>query len=113
MRIEIIGAESMGARSLCCFVDSGRHKILIDPAVSLAPIRFGLRPHPLELAASRSIRGAILEKSAEADVIVLSHYHHDHYTPPLNRIYDWSDPERAALISGLLTLPNFKCHHGP
>ena len=98
MRIEILGAESFGGRSLCSFVETKKHKILIDPAVSLAPYRSGLRPHPMELAASKRIRTLILKRSADADVIVLSHYHHDHYTPPLKRIYEWSDARKADLL---------------
>jgi hypothetical protein len=34
MKIEILGAESLGVRSLCCFVQTENQKILIDPGMA-------------------------------------------------------------------------------
>ncbi|HHT9125434.1 MAG TPA: MBL fold metallo-hydrolase [Candidatus Brocadiia bacterium] len=98
MKIEILGAETMGARSLCCYVETKDTKILIDPGVSLTPWRFGLKPHLYELAASRLIRKRILNRASDADAVVLSHYHFDHYTPAFPRLYDWSDETTATKI---------------
>ncbi len=34
MKIEIIGAESLGVRGLCCLVTAAERKILIDPGMA-------------------------------------------------------------------------------
>ena len=39
MNVEIIGAESLGVRGLCCFVETKDRKILIDPGVALGYVR--------------------------------------------------------------------------
>jgi len=39
MKIEIIGAESLGVRGLCCFVSVAEQKILIDPGIALGFLR--------------------------------------------------------------------------
>ncbi|KQC04597.1 MAG: hypothetical protein APR53_09855 [Methanoculleus sp. SDB] len=78
MRIICLGAESLGARSAACFVESGRRRILIDPGVALGPHRSGLPPHPREQEAARSIRSAICNAADCATDIVVSHYHGDH-----------------------------------
>lgn len=71
MKIEILGADSLGARSMSTWVETGEHRILIDPGVSVVPYREGLQPHPVELAASLRIRTRILEKARGAGFIFL------------------------------------------
>jgi hypothetical protein len=78
MQLEIIGAESMGVRSLCCRVTlAGRH-IVIDPGVALGYVRFGLLPHPLQVAVGRRIRAKVLHALEDATDVVFSHFHGDH-----------------------------------
>jgi predicted metallo-beta-lactamase superfamily hydrolase len=81
MDVEIIGAESLGVRSMCCIVRAGSIGYLIDPGVSLAPRRFGLAPHPAEIDAARQVSARISEGSASCEIIIITHYHHDHFTP--------------------------------
>jgi len=50
MSLEIIGAESLGVRSLCCLVTLPDRRIVIDPGVSLGYVRKGLLPHPVQIA---------------------------------------------------------------
>jgi predicted metallo-beta-lactamase superfamily hydrolase len=112
MQINILGCESFGARSLACVVKTGK-KDLIDPGVALARLRYGLLPHPAEVAAALRIRKKILEEFEGATDIVISHYHGDHMPmkaedpyqlpvealPPLKSIRLWcKGPEK---ISGL------------
>ncbi len=47
-RIVPLAFDSFGVRSMATFVETDNLRILIDPGVSLAPIRYGLEPHPLE-----------------------------------------------------------------
>lgn len=113
MQIDILGCESFGARSLACVVKTGDRKILIDPGVALARLRYGLRPHPAEVAAAFMIRKKILAEFEDTTDIVISHYHGDHMPmkaedpyqlpvetlPPLKRVRFWcKGPEK---ISGL------------
>ena len=78
MEIEIIGAESLGVRGLCCFVKIGNRKVLIDPGVALGYMRFGLLPHPLQVAVDERVQKKIIERWAQATDIVISHFHGDH-----------------------------------
>ena len=60
MSLEIIGAESLGVRSLCCLVTLQDRCIVIDPGVSLGYMRHGLLPHPLQIAEGCRVREKIL-----------------------------------------------------
>jgi predicted metallo-beta-lactamase superfamily hydrolase len=78
MTLEIIGAESLGVRSLCCLVTLSDRRIVIDPGVSLGYIRHGLMPHPLQVAVGRRVREKILLALRNATDVVFSHFHGDH-----------------------------------
>jgi len=78
MNIEIIGAESMGVRSLCCLVSLPDRRIVIDPGVALGSVRHGLLPHPLQIAVGCRVREKILRVLNNATDVVLSHLHGDH-----------------------------------
>ena len=78
MSLEIIGAESMGVRSLCCLVTLPHRRIVIDPGVSLGYVRYGLLPHPVQVAVGRRIREKILQVLDNATDVVFSHFHGDH-----------------------------------
>ncbi len=59
-------------------------------------MRFSLRPHEEEYLSLTEARERILQASAKADVVIISHYHLDHYTP-YYRDLQWiqSSPEYA------------------
>lgn len=78
MSLEIIGAESMGIRSLCCQLTLQDRCIVIDPGVSLGYMRHGLLPHPLQVAEGRRVREKILHSLNNATDVVFSHFHGDH-----------------------------------
>jgi predicted metallo-beta-lactamase superfamily hydrolase len=78
MSLEIIGAESLGVRSLCCLVTLPERRIVIDPGVSLGYVRKGLLPHPLQIAVGRRVRDKILRVLHDATDVVFSHFHGDH-----------------------------------
>jgi len=78
MSIEIIGAESLGVRGLCCLVTLPDRRIMIDPGVSLGYVRHGLLPHPVQIAAGRRVREKILQLLNNATDAVFSHFHGDH-----------------------------------
>ncbi|MBN2839760.1 MAG: hypothetical protein JXP37_02245 [Coriobacteriia bacterium] len=76
--LQIIGAESLGVRGLCCLVMTRDRRIVIDPGVSLGYVRHGLLPHPLQIAAGRAVRARIVDELASATDVVVSHFHGDH-----------------------------------
>jgi predicted metallo-beta-lactamase superfamily hydrolase len=78
MDIEIVGAESLGVRGLCCVVNTRGRKILIDPGVALGYTRFRLLPHPIQVAVDERIQRRIIHEWATATDIVISHFHGDH-----------------------------------
>ncbi len=81
MKIIPLAAESMGVRSSATYVETADVKILIDPGVSLAPMRFGLPPHPLEIKAMNESWRVIKEYASRSDVLIITHYHFDHFDP--------------------------------
>lgn len=78
MNIEILGTESLGVRGLCCFIKTKKHKILIDPGIALGYTRYGLLPHPLQVAVDERIQKRIVKRWSEATDVVISHFHGDH-----------------------------------
>ena len=78
MHIEIIGAESLGVRGLCCLVKTRNRKIFIDPGIALGYIRHKLLPHPIQIARGEVIQERIIDVWSESTDIVLSHFHGDH-----------------------------------
>jgi len=75
MHIEIIGAESLGVRGLCCFVETKDRNILIDPGIALGYIRHKLLPHPTQIAIDEKAQKRIIDAWSESTDIVLSHFH--------------------------------------
>ena len=91
MRVVPIAEESLGVRSMALFVDLGDIRVVLDPGVSIAPVRYGLPPHPLEIRALSEARRRLQKYVAEAEVLVISHYHRDHFTPNYQSFYMWTD----------------------
>ncbi len=88
MNIIPIAADSLGTRSMATFVETEDCKIFIDPAVSLAPRRYGLPPHPIEYGRMEKHRDNIKIYARKADVLVVTHYHYDHHDPYFPGLYE-------------------------
>jgi predicted metallo-beta-lactamase superfamily hydrolase len=78
MIIRILGAESLGVRSLCCSVELKDRKVVIDPGIALGWSRYGYLPHPFQIAIGAGIRAAILRELSTATDVVISHFDGDH-----------------------------------
>ena len=78
MHIEIIGAESLGVRGLCCFVKTKDRNILIDPGIALGYVRHKLHPHPVQIAVDEKTQKRIIDVWRKSTDILLSHFHGDH-----------------------------------
>jgi uncharacterized protein len=94
VQITPLAFESMGVRSMATFVETDQ-KILIDPGTSIAPKRFGFPPWKDEFDALHETRARVQEYAKKANILTISHYHHDHFTPfSLGRYLD-SSPRYA------------------
>ena len=95
MTITPIAAESLGVRSLATHVQTRDISLLIDPGVALG-FRDGFHPHPKEYQLLEDIQQRILRLGSTTDVIVISHFHHDHFLPFYqNYAYFWSGRDVA------------------
>lgn len=92
MKVYPIGEESLGVRSMSLFLETGEGGILLDPGASLAPHRYGLPPHPREMQAIEAFRKRLYSYVERADVLFISHYHRDHFTPAYRGIYMGTGP---------------------
>lgn len=79
--------DSFGVRSMATFVETDDLKVLIDPGVSLAPIRYGLEPHPLEWKRLDETWEMIKQHAEDSDILIVTHYHYDHYDPDHPELY--------------------------
>jgi len=86
-RIVPLGFDSFGVRSMATYVETKDLKILVDPGVSLAPLRYGLEPHPLEWQRLDETWETIKQYAEESDVLVVTHYHYDHHDPDYPELY--------------------------
>jgi len=97
----LLSFDSMGVRSMCTLIEAGDARIIIDPGAALAPRRYGLRPHPIEEEHLRVHKRMIMEEAEASDLIVVTHYHYDHFPRPRENV-SWlrgvriliKDPER-------------------
>ncbi|WP_048096767.1 MBL fold metallo-hydrolase [Geoglobus ahangari] len=81
MKIVPVAFDSMGARSMATYVETGDVRIFIDPSVALGPRRYGLPPHRLELRRKEELWERIKEYLQKSDVVIITHYHYDHHNP--------------------------------
>jgi len=89
MKIIPIAFDSLGTRGMATYVETKDVKIFIDPGVSLAPIRYSLPPHPIELKRLDEHWNEIVKLAKKAEVLIITHYHYDHHNPWENlEIYD-------------------------
>lgn len=87
LKITPLAFDSLGARSMATFVETDDLRILIDPGVALGPSRYRLPPHLLEIEREAELWAIIKEHAACADVLIVSHYHHDHHNPEEPLLY--------------------------
>ena len=88
MEITPLAFDSFGARSMATFVETDDLRILIDPGVALGPSRYKLPPHPLEILRESGLWQDIKTHAADADILIVSHYHYDHYNPEEPLLYN-------------------------
>ena len=87
MNIKPLAFESMGTRGMATSVVTKDCIILIDPGVNLASRRFGMPPHALEEERRRDHWAKIKDYAEHSDLLLLTHYHFDHFNPEEPEIY--------------------------
>ena len=55
--------------------------VAIDPSAALAPRRFGLPPHRVEVEALLRAFQIIEDRVRDCDIVIVTHYHYDHHDP--------------------------------
>ncbi len=55
--------------------------IAIDPSAALAPRRFGLPPHRIEVEKLFEAFYSIEDRLRDVDLVIVTHYHYDHHDP--------------------------------
>jgi predicted metallo-beta-lactamase superfamily hydrolase len=97
IRVVPLAAESFGVRSMCTFVETPDVKLLLDAGVSLCPYRFNLPPHPIEFQTIDRLRKSITDSAEKAEVVTISHYHFDHFTPSYEDwLVNWTEAKETA-----------------
>lgn len=84
--IEPVWFDSLGAKSSCTLVKTPDVKILIDPGIAAMQPSFPASDNKKRQWREEG-RKAIKRASKEADIIIISHYHYDHYFPTDLSIY--------------------------
>ena len=54
------------------------YRIAIDPGVALGYRRYGLLPHPFQVAVSEKVKESIIQELKHSTDIIISHFHGDH-----------------------------------
>jgi len=96
IKVTPIAFESLGVRSMCTYIETQNTKMLIDPGASLG-FRYGKMPHPLEYRSLMETRKRIYQLAEKVDMIIVTHYHIDHYTPlkMTDYLWTWTTPDEA------------------
>jgi predicted metallo-beta-lactamase superfamily hydrolase len=76
-----VAFDSLGVRSMATVIETPDLRVFVDPSAALAPIRFGLPPHEVELRVLSDSASRIASELADVDVVVVTHYHYDHHDP--------------------------------
>lgn len=87
MKIIPLAFDSLGTRSMAIYVETCDLKVVIDPAVSLAALKSGLPPHPIELKREVQHWEVIKRYTGQANVLIVTHYHYDHHNPSEPEVY--------------------------
>ena len=81
MEIIPLASETLGVRSMAVAIKTKDCTVLIDPSIALAPKRYGLEPHKIELARQKELWNNLRDWAKKADIMTISHYHFDHHDP--------------------------------
>lgn len=87
LSFEPIWADSLGAKSSCMLVQTPDISVLIDPGVAIMQPSFPASLTKKFYWKAQAMR-AIKRASKKAEVVVISHYHYDHFTDFDRKLYE-------------------------
>ncbi len=89
--------DSMGSKSASVYVETDDVRVFIDPGLSALQPGF---PIPDSVKGLYNIMGyrAIQRFASSADIIIITHYHYDHFEDPYTRNLDADSVYRGKLI---------------
>ncbi|MCX7784793.1 MAG: hypothetical protein N2201_00980 [candidate division WOR-3 bacterium] len=87
MKIIPVAFDSLGTRAMATYIETDDVKIFIDPSVRLAPLRYNLAPHPVEIKRRDEHWQQIINFAQNCDVIIVTHYHYDHHNPDFPELF--------------------------
>ncbi|HDQ44664.1 MAG TPA: hypothetical protein ENN17_04080 [bacterium] len=87
MKIIPLAADSMGARSMATFVETGQRKILIDPGAGLGASRYGLPPHELEEFQLNKHLERIRLYAESVQIIIITQFVREHLFPEATEMF--------------------------
>ncbi len=97
MKIDYIAFDSFGVKSSCLRIVTKDVKITIDPGIALETGSFPLKERE-KIFLKRKYSEKIKTSCKTSDIIVITHYHYDHYLPRLdfyeNKILLIKDPKK-------------------
>ncbi len=79
IKFRLVWFDSFGAKSTCTFMNTPDVSVLIDPGAAVMQPSFP-GSWSQKVTWKNEAKKTIKEASREADVIVISHYHYDHFT---------------------------------
>ncbi len=82
--VSLIWGDSLGAKSFCLAIASGKAKAVIDPGAAIMHPRFPL-PKEKKISLVMAARQKVLKELRDADTVIITHYHHDHYLSGLGK----------------------------
>ncbi len=94
--INYIAFDSFGVKSSCIEIKIGKTSIVIDPGIAAETKTFPLSK-TTKLMLVQKYKQAIIKTVNKADIVVISHYHYDHFLPSLtykNKIMFIKHPEK-------------------
>ncbi len=86
-RFKPVWLDSLGAKSFCIMVTTQDCSLLIDPGVSVMHPSFPATDED-KIKWLTQGRQSIKEAAGKADVVIISHYHYDHFSPDDMSIYE-------------------------
>ncbi|RLE66967.1 MAG: MBL fold metallo-hydrolase [Thermoprotei archaeon] len=87
MRFTPVWFDSLGAKSSSILIEQKDIRILIDPGVAIMHPSFPA-PEELKVEWTRIGRKRILDAAKESNIIIITHYHYDHFTDFNRKIYE-------------------------
>jgi hypothetical protein len=91
MKVLPVAFDSLGVRSMATYIETQDVKVFIDPGVSVAPDRYSLPPHQIELDRYHNMWKAVRRWVMSSDIIIVTHYHYDHHNPDEPELYEGKD----------------------